>query len=80
MSEMKAKYWSYSVGQQAAIRKLTRPTITIHSASAQISRPSALKCPANRVNNVRKITYLLAMDVIILEDWSTITEGLTYVE
>ena len=80
MSEMKAKYWSYSVGQQAAIQKMTRLNITTYSVSAQISRPSALKYPANRINTVLKITYLLAMDAIIIEDWSTITEGLTYVE
>ena len=80
MFEMRVKYWSYSVRHQEAIRIFTRLNITTHSAFAPISRPSALKSPTNLVNIVRKITYILAMDVVIKEDWSTITEGLTYVE
>ena len=57
---------------------MTRPNITTHSAPARISRPSALKYLANRVNNVRKITYLLEMDAIILEDWSIYNHRGTY--
>ena len=58
---------------------MIRPNITTQSASDPILQLSALKSSANRVNIVRKSTYLLAMDAIIIQVWSTITEGLTYV-
>ena len=65
---------------QVVIQIMVRTNITTQSASDQISQLSALKSPLNRVNTVRKSTYLLAMDAIIIQDWNTITEGLTCVE